>query len=118
MSLENEPEPVGRYSSVAEAFEKNPWMFNFVSALCDLYGVPSTASECSSPRERMLYAWAAASCISAIERYRVLWIGGFEQYDVKLSAVNFAEAYIELAGEHVIPPLREEFFQTKRAATA
>ncbi len=66
----------------------------------------------------MLYALAAASCISAIERYRVLWIGGFEQYDVKLSAVNFAEAYIELAGEHVIPPLREEFFQTKRAATA
>jgi len=102
---ENGEPRVGRYDSISQAFAENPWMFKFISGICDYYGMPSTSGECSSQRERLMYAWAVASVISALGTYKVLWISGFETYNLKLLIPNFIESYRELTGREVIPPL-------------
>ena len=101
---------VGRYDSLSRAFQENPWMFKLVSGICDFYGMPSTANECSSKRERMMYAWAVASVLGALDRYRILWIGGFEQYDLSLLVPSFISSYRELTGAEVIEPLDDGYF--------
>tara|TARA_A200000159_G_scaffold143055_1_gene147014 strand:+ start:4289 stop:4630 length:342 start_codon:yes stop_codon:yes gene_type:complete len=102
---------IGRFESVQEAFEGSPWMFKFISGICDFYGYPSTSAECSSQQERMMYAWAVASVIDVLRRYSVLWSNGFEMYDLDLLVPDFIEAYKELTGRDVIGPMEEEVFR-------
>ena len=110
-SQSDEQKRVGRYDSVSHAFRENPWMFKFVSKLCDYYGLPATSEECSSKRERMMYAWAITNAMDAVDKYRVLWIGGFEQYDLELLVPSFIESYRELTGKEVIEPIDDEVFK-------
>lgn len=110
MKLENETQEednfrVGRYSTISEAFLENPWMFKFVSGICDYYGMPSTSEECSSKRERMMYAWAVSSVIGALSKYRVLWLSGFEDYELSSLIPSFIDSYRELTGKEVIEPM-------------
>lgn len=111
MRLENESYDsddnfrVGRYESISQAFMENPWMFKFVSGICDYYGMPCTSEECSSKRERMMYAWAVSSVIGALSKYRILWLSGFEKYDLEILIPSFIESYRELAGCEVIQPM-------------
>ena len=108
--ISEEGKRVGRYGSVSHAFQENPWMFKLVSGICDFYGMPCTSGECSSKRERMMYAWAVASVLGALDRYRILWIGGFEQYDLSLLIPSFISSYRELTGAEVIEPMDDGYF--------
>ena len=101
---------VGRYSTISQAFQENPWMFKFVAGICDYYGMPCTSEECSSKRCRMMYAWAVASTISALDRYRVLWISGFESFDLSTLVPSFIDSYRELTGAEVIEPMDDGYF--------
>lgn len=105
---------IGRFESLPEAFEGSPWMFKFVSGICDFYGYPSTSAECSSKRERMMYAWAIAHVLDALRKYSVLWLNGFEMYDLDRLVPNFIEAYKELTGRDVIESMNEEAFYNKK----
>ena len=101
---------VGRFKSLPEALEGSPWMFKFVSGVCDFYGYPSTSAECSSKRERMMYAWAVAHVIDALRKYSVLWLDGFEHYDLSLLIPSFIDSYRELTGAEVIKPMDDGYF--------
>lgn len=93
---------VGRFDSVRDAYDGSPWMFKLVCRICDLFGVPSTSGECMSKEDRIMYICATGSVIAALEEYPVLWLDGFETYDIDILAENFALAYNELTGKDVV----------------
>lgn len=61
-----------------------------------------------------MYAWAVAHVLDALRKYSVLWLNGFEMYDLDRLVPNFIEAYKELTGRDVIEPMNEEAFYNKK----
>ena len=52
--------------------------------------------------------------LDALRKYSVLWLNGFEMYDLDRLVPNFIEAYKELTGRDVIEPMNEEAFYNKK----
>ena len=92
-------------ASLGELYERNLWVRQFIQAVCDLYGVPSSIVECISKADRELYAWGLLHCAQAFTLYPE-WIElrkSSDKVDPVSSADRFIRTFYEKEGRDVIP---------------